>query len=323
MAIAGGLSAQLGIAEEVTPGTAVTPDRFYEFNSESLALDIERIESAGLRPNRRVLGASDWVAGRQGVSGDIELEVQPNGFGRLIKHMLGSVATTTPSGATNARLHTGTIGALDGDSLTIQVGRTGVDGTTRSFTYAGCKINEWELSCSVDEFLMLTLGIDGMTETTATALASAAYPSVNVPLVWTQGAVTVAGSAFDVTAFSLSGSNGLATDRYFISATTPNSKRQQLESTLREYTGTLEAEFTDLTAYNRFVNGTTAALTATFTGPLIEGALNYSVTITLPTVRFDGETPSVDGEGIIGVSLPFKVLSDDITIAVQNTDTTA
>ena len=323
MAIAGGLSAQIGIAEEVTPGTAVTVDRFFEFTSESLALDIERIESAGLRPNRRVLGASDWVAGRQGVSGDIELEVQPNGFGVLLKHMLGSVATTTPGGATNARLHTASIGTLDGDSLTIQVGRTGVDGTTRAFTYAGCKINEWELAAEVDGFLMLTLGIDGMTETTGTALATASYASTNVPLAWTQGAITVAGSAFDVTSFSLEGSNNLATDRYFISATTPNTKRQQLEHELREYTGTIEAEFTDLTAYNRFVNGTTAAVTATFTGAIIEGALPYKVTVTIPTVRFDGETPNVGGEGIIGVSLPFKVVADDMTISVQNTDSAA
>lgn len=323
MAIAGGLSAQLGIAEEVTPGTIVTPDRFFEFTSESLALDIERIESEGLRPNRRNLGTSDWAAGRQGVSGDIELEVQPNGLGVLLKHMLGSVATTTPGGATNARLHTATIGALDGDSLTIQVGRTGVDGTTRAFTYAGCKINEWELSAEVDWFLSLTLGIDGMSESTATGLATASYPAVNVPLVWTQGAITVGGSAFDVTSFSLSGSNNLAVDRYFISATTPGTKRQQLEHELREYTGTLEAEFTDLTAYNRFVNGTHAAVTATFTGALIEGALNYSVTVTLPSVRFDGETPTVGGEGIIGVSLPFRVLGEDMSIAVQNTDTAA
>ena len=47
MSIAGGLSAQFGIADETTFGTTVTPTRFLEFTDESLDFQIERIESKG------------------------------------------------------------------------------------------------------------------------------------------------------------------------------------------------------------------------------------------------------------------------------------
>ena len=53
--LASGLGGQLGLAAESTYGTFVAPTRWFEFNSESLHLERERIESAGIRAGRRVL----------------------------------------------------------------------------------------------------------------------------------------------------------------------------------------------------------------------------------------------------------------------------
>ena len=64
MAVAGGLNSQLMAKAETTWGTAVVVDRAFEFDSESLKLDIERVEHMGLRPTRRVLGANNWQASR-------------------------------------------------------------------------------------------------------------------------------------------------------------------------------------------------------------------------------------------------------------------
>ena len=327
--VAGGLNSQLGVAEEATVGTAVTPARFYEFGNESLNLSIERIEYMGLRPTRRVLGTSNWVEGRRGVEGDVEVPVMNKGMALLFKHALGAVTTTTPVGGTTARDHKCTVGALDGKGLTVQVGRTDMTGTTRAFTYAGCKVTEWELAGSTDSQLMLKLSLDGMSETTATALAAASYPTGLAPFSYLTGALTVGGSAFDVTEFSLTGNNSLATDRYMIRATTPGSKKEQLEGAgVREYGGSLSAEFSDLTAYNRFVNGTVGALTITYTGAIIEAAIAYKVAVNLPAVRFDGETPSVSGPELLAQPLPFKVLDDNsvdgpVVVTITNTDTAA
>ena len=51
MPVGSGPGAQLIIGKETTPGTAVTPSRAYEFNSESLALTKNTVQGNG--PARR------------------------------------------------------------------------------------------------------------------------------------------------------------------------------------------------------------------------------------------------------------------------------
>lgn len=318
---------QLGIAEETTFGTIATPTRFYEYGNASIQQAIERIEYLGLRPNRKVLGTTNSVPGKVSVGGAIEMPVMNKGMALWWKHILGQIATSTPTGGTTARDHKATVGTLDGKSLTIQQGVPPTSGAAQAFTWAGCKVNEWELTWDTDSQLMLNVTVDGISESTATGLASASYPSGLEPFAYTKGVLTVAGSSFDISQFSLSGNNSLATERYFIRSTTPASKKEQLEGGgIREYTGTLTCEFTDLTAYNRFVNHTTASVVLTATGSIIEGALNYTVEVTLPDVRFDGETPNVTGFEIVEQSLPFKVLDGanadgPVIVRTRNSDT--
>lgn len=323
MAIRSGIAAQLGFAAETTWGTFATPTRFLEVNSFAIKNDVQRIESAAIRANNRVLRQDRFASNPKGTSGSIELEVVSKGFGLIFKHMLGAVAITTPSGATNSRLHTHTLGDLYGLGLTIQGGIPDVAGTVQPFSWLGNKVSEWTLSNELDGILMLGLNTDGSSEVTNQSLASASYAASTELLTYAGGTITLAGSAFDVSAFSLSGNNGLKTDRYFIRGST--TKKEPIPAALVELTGSLTAEFEGLTAYNRFVNGTVASLSATWLGSTIESTFKYSVTVTLPAVRFDGETPEVGGPDVVGLSLPFKVLFDGsqepITIAYQTTDT--
>jgi hypothetical protein len=319
------LQDQFGIGEEVTPGTAVTPTRFYDFGQENVNQSIERIEYMGIRPNRKVLGSNNWVAGRIGVGGDVELPVMNKDFGLIFKHALGNIATTTPTGATLARDHKATVGAIDGKSLTVQVGRTDVTGTTRPFTYAGVKLDQWELNHDTSSQLMFKTTVDGSSETTATGLATASYSTNLTPWAYTKVVLTLGGSSIDVTEWNLKANNNLAKDRYFMRGTTPGSKKEQLEGAdVREYTGSLKAEFAGLTDYNRFVNGTVATLQAVYTGAIIEAALSYQLTVVLDTIRIDGDTPNVAGLGIKEQMLPFKVLdaaaADGPVVVVVRTD---
>lgn len=320
---------QLGLAEETTPGTGVTVTRFYEFGNESLKQNIDRIEYMGLRPSRKVLGQSNSVPGKADVTGDIELPVMQKGMALLAKHMLGSVATTTPTGATLARDHTCTVGSLDGKSLTIQVGRPFVGGAAQPFTFAGCKISDWEMTWDIGSQLMWKLSIDGVSETTATGLASASYPTGLIPFPYTQGVFNIAGSSFDISSFSLKTANALSTDRYFIRGTTPAQKKEQLDAGIREYTGDLAAEFTSLTAYNRFVtHDTSGSIVLTATSPtFIEGATPYVVELTIPNVRFDGESPVVGGQQLVDQPLQFKALDaagaqGPVILRIRNGDAT-
>lgn len=297
MPLASGLGGQLGLSDEVTYGTFVAPSRWFEFTDADLNFERERIDSEGIRAGRRVLHR--WAAGVQRVSGDIEMELAAQGFGILFKHIFGGVST---SGA-GPYTHTFTPGDLTGKSMSVQIGFPDVGGTVRSMSYLGVKVEEAEISAAVNEYAKLSLSIYGNHEDTGQTLGTASYPATLSPFVFTHGSLSVAGSGFDVRSVSLTINNGLATDRHFIRTTTPERSKEPLEATLRDVTGTLEADFTDLTAYNRYVNGTEAAMVLTF-----NAGASAQLTITM-NVRFDGETPTFNRDDLLALSLPFKAVS--------------
>ena len=313
MGIAGGLSSQFGMVDEVTFGTPVTVNRFLEFNDETVSYTIGRLNSSGLRANRRNLRNTQWVPSEKNVTGDINFEVQQQGFGLVLKHMLGSIVSSQPSvgSAPTVYEHKATVGQLDGSSFTCQIARAPTSGTPQAFTYSGCKISKWDLSAAVDGLLMLKPTIDGIAESTAIAVATATYAADSFPLAWNGATITLPGGATgNISKFDLTSDNGLDLTRYFMSGSGATTKKEQLESTLRTYTGTFDVEFDDLSAYTLFTNGTVGSLTAFFEGQNIASTYNYALEVTLPAVRFDGVTPNVPGPGIITSSMPFTALDD-------------
>jgi tail tube protein len=321
MPIPSGLSAQFGVAEETTYGTPVTPTRFYEFTKETLKQDIKRIESAGLRAGTRIQRSDRWVPGVKSVGGVVTMELADRSFGLWWKHALGSVASAQPDAGGNPTVwrHTFTPGDLP-VGLTAQVGRTGMDSTTRAFTYHGCRVNEWELEASAGKPATLAVTLLGEDEETDTALAVAAYPANLGLMTFVSGSILVAGAGIDVKEINLSGNNNLASDRYFFGS---RLRKQPTDNGMREYTGEIKSEFHDLVAYNRFVTGTEAALVLLFEGSTISGAFKFHTQITA-NVRFDGETPTVEGPETIEQSLPFKCLGNAaataISVQYQTTD---
>ena len=310
MAIRSGLAAQIGIGVESTVGTAATPTRFYEFNDESIAMTIERIESEGLRTGNRVLRSDRFASGQKAIEGSFSMDMTAGNTAILFKHALGAVATA------GSYVHTCTMSDPFGLGLTLEVGRPGNDGTVRAFTYAGCKINTLDLSVSVGELLSAEFGIIGTTAETIGSVTSASYGTGLELLHFAGAAITVAGTAYPCKDFSLSVNNGLTGDRYVLGS---QIAQQPIASSMAEVTGSLVAEFVDATAYNRVVNATTAAIVATFTD-----SASKSITVTVPVARFDGDTPTVGGPDILDQTLNFKGLfngtDSPVTIAVANGD---
>lgn len=315
MPLASGIGGQLGLAEEVTYGTYVAPTKFLEFNSENVNLERERIDSAGIRAGRRVLHR--WAAGVQRVVGPIVMECAPQGNGLIWKHILGSVSTA----GTNPYTHTATPGDLAGKSLSIQVGRPDIAGVVRPFSYLGCKVASADLACALNQFALLTLNVYGAHEDTSQTLGVASYPAGLSPFVFTQGSLQIAAAAYDIQEFRMTIDNGLALNRHFIRSTTPERPKEPLEANRRAITGTLTSDFIDLTAYNRFVNGTEAALVLT-----MNAGASAQLVVTL-NVRFDGQTPDIGGAQLVGQNLPWRAVSATsdaaaITVAVTNADST-
>jgi len=320
---------QVGVKDEVTYGTPVVVDRFYEFNSESVTPNHARIESAGLRSDTRVQRSDRFVPNFKGAAGAFSLDVMTKGFGWWLKHMLGTSATVGPTDS--AYTHTGTVGSLLGDMFTWQVNRKFNDAETdQAFTYEGGKVTSWEIACAVDGLLTAMLNLDFEDELTATGLATASYPTAMDHLSYAGGALTIGGTSVPITDFKVAVDNGFKTERYHLRSSTR--KKQPSEAKRRNITWEVVADFDALTQYNR-VKSTTAAgalaqIIATFTGPTLIGSSTYpSLTITIPAARFDGTLPTIDGEDPLMQTLSGRGLFDGslspITVAYVSLDATA
>lgn len=310
---ASGLNAQLGFVAESTYGTAVTVTKFVEMVSESIQTSIERIESRGLRAGRRTLLSSQWAPGKISVSGSIELELSNFGQGLLWLHAMGA-AQTTGSGP---YVHTYTPADLQTLYMTMQVGKPFIGGTVQAFTYTGVKIAGWELSAAAGEIATVTFNLLAQNESTAIALATATYPAGYAPMTFIHGVLSLGGSAVDVRDVTITADNGLKDDRYYIKGS--GLRSQPIESTWRNYTWSATLDFADLTAYNRFKNGTEAALSLTFTN----GANIFQIT---GNVRTDGTTPMVEGPDILAQPLSGRFVAsgaDSTAISIVRTTTEA
>jgi len=294
MASPHGISGQWGYVSETNPGQAITVNKFLPFVSENVGRNIARLESQGKRAGRMVVHS--WKSGGDLISGSVELELWNTDIATLLYHCFGGVATATNGAQWD---YTYTPGDLTGQSFTMQVGRPDIGGTVRPFTWAGCKVGGWQLTANVDQIAMLSLDVLAMTETNGTALASASYDAALAPFVFTEGSLVVASTTNNaVQSFELSGDNAVIPRVRLGSATS----REPLANDMRTYDGTIVTDFEDLTAYNRFVNGTESALVLNFD--------NGTETLVVTTnVRYDGTSPNVSGFGLLTQSLPFKAVS--------------
>ena len=303
-------------------GGGGTVTRFFEFMSESFKFDRKRVASNALTFNRLTKRADRFAPYGAGGVGDLMLEVQSKGFAYWLSVMLGTVVQTGPAD-TAAYTYTATQGPLIGQSLAVQIGRAfTLSSTIQPFTYTGVKIDSWELSNAVDGILQLKLTCSFQNEVVTVALAVPSYPSGTVELLTfaggslTLGAVAVA----TVKSITITCKNGLTAvgDRRFINA--GGLPAEMLQNAWRDITWSAQVEFTDLTAYNRYISttasGTMAALVAAWSAPtIITGAASTvpSLTVTLPNARTDTETPNVSGPGLIQLKLSGPALNTNST----------
>lgn len=303
----GMLDHQLMIGEESTYGTPVTPNRTYEYNSESIEDSFGRTEGDPLRKGLQVARTDRVTPYYAGGAGSVEFDVMTKGFGILFKHMLGAIATTGPTDT--AYTHTATLGELWGKSLTLQAARPfNPSGTVQPFTYEGGKITEWTLSNSVEGNLLLELGFDFEQVKTVTALATAAYPSGMENFTWAGGSISIGGvdAGFCVNEISIAGNNSLNVDRRCISNGTD--KKEPNVNGRRELTFSIAGDFASLDHRARAAAATAAGLhaelKASWTAPTLIGTTTYpKIEVTLSAARFDEWTGSAGGAESISQEL--------------------
>jgi hypothetical protein len=305
-----GLFSQLGAALETTYGTRVVPDHFIEFRSESFSLDQRFFTSQQLGSSSTFSRSTRRVQTTRSGTGTIVMEVPNKGFGFWLNLLHGNAVTPVQQGATTAYLQTHNIGlTAPAKSATIQVGRPDTGGTVRPFDYLGCMPTAATWAWDVDEALTCSIDFDAQDESTAQTLATRSIPAGLRSFVFTQGTLSIAGSAVaDVTSGSLGITLPRQTDFYPLGTT--GLKNKPLQNAISAGTGTATARFTDLTHYNRYRNNTIPTLALTFTGPIIASTFAEQLTLTCNAVGFTGQTPNVDGPDVLTHDIPFDILYD-------------
>jgi hypothetical protein len=333
VATGSGLDAQFGFKAETTWGTAVTVDRFLEFSSESLTNEPTFLEPTGLRPGVKHKRASRVRISRRSVTGEVQLEVSTRGMGTIWKHCLASGSGSTPAviGATTAYQQIHTPGGFVGFGLTMQVGRPEPSGTVRPFTYAGCKVASWEFSLSDSEVPMLTVNVDGRSEATATALATASYTAGATVFDFSQATLELGGTAATTSGLcEVTGGTAVATivREITISAETPMAnerfglgnaglKAEQLENDTPTITGTLTAEFSKTEFYDVFTANTTPPLRLRLVGEEVDGGEFDTLEFLMPAVKFKAAAPTVEGPDIVAMDVDFEAYADGTNAPIQ------
>ena len=326
MAIGSGIGSWLGIKKESVFGTAVTVDRFYEFNSEGTKYVKNTVVGQGLRNGGLVARANRRVVTTLAGEGDFEVDLQTRGMGLLLSLATGSVPTGTL--ANGAYTYLFTADDLVGDSFTTQVAVPQYGGTLTYKTLTGCKMTNFELSVGAGDIAKAKFSLDSKGFATGSSTsATVAYTNIATSNLFhfAQGSITdnVSTTYANIKDFSLTVDNSLKTDRYNLGSA--GSKSEQIINGFRAISGKVTAEFTDTVLLDKFIADTTAGLKLTFTGATI-GSTTELLSITLPACKFDGDVPMVGGPGVIDVSFGFTVFDngtdEPFTITYRTLDST-
>jgi hypothetical protein len=322
-----GLLGQFGGALESTYGTLVTPNRFLEFASEDINLDLERIDMDAFRSatGARVRRSDRWYTNLKGASGPVSLSVKTKGMGWLHQLAVGAGAVTTPGGATLTRDQTFNLSDTP-PSATMQFGRPDEFQVVRPFTYWGCMAAGWQYSCDLDGFLTLALALDAQNGNETTALAAASYASGASLFDYGGGMVRIAGAPYVVKGFTLTSDNKLDVDRRGVRNS--NLKDKPNPAGFTDISCKFTIDFGGLGAYKAWTAGTLGTFSATFTGGLIEVGFNYGLTFSAPVIRIDSAAPAVKDGDVVQVDVLGTILHDPtagaspLTILSRGTDTT-
>lgn len=319
MALPSGLARSVGFKKETVVGTPVVVDKFVPWvEGNGIENSIDRLTSQGAIAGRTITDVDQTKAGNVTLEGDVGIEAYEQSIGPILYYALGSVNTT----GAGPYVHVITPGNLTGITSTWQFGKPRTDGTVQPFRYTGCKVRGLEISIAAGE--IITIGVDLLAslavEDSATALAAPSYAAqATRPFTAIEvGTAELGGSAANIKSASLSIVNALSTDeRRFVGE---NTIAEPLQNGRRELTGEVVLEFETMTAYNRYVNLTYADFEVEATNG--SESLNF-----LGYCRFDGSSPTVNGDDLLELTQPITFEGDGsdadaLTITYTSDDAT-
>jgi hypothetical protein len=289
-----------GVTPSVTSGDSST----IPFENESLT------QGQALESNPHISGSREMTApvkGRSEAGGDMAFRLNPFMHNLLWKAALGDPVDAGVGPYT----HTYTVSATL-PSYSMEVGWTDI-----SEYWLATGMTLGNLRCTVRDsgFVEMSATFAGKGGTmSATSFDSAPSTDSDNPFDLTDAniALTEGGSPLaTATEVEFEINNNLDLENYVIAN---EGQRGAVPYGRCGISGTLNAFFSDSTLYDKAVAGTESAIVITLKrGDGLGSAGNESCVITIPEIRYEVQTPAVESEAGILVSLPFMAYYDDAT----------
>lgn len=330
---AAGLGSQWGLAKETTFGTAVTPTKFYEYDSGDFALEQNYQDGVGLRANRTFQPSGQMRLTTRSAGGSVPMDVPTKLFGSILDLMHGATPTVTQQAATTAYLQTHPIGTtVPNKSATMQINKPLTTATDHPVTYPGSILLSAAFSCEADGKLKVTLGWWSQDERNLTttpaglALATASYATGTTSWIGTDSGttLTMGGSTVAIAkSWSLSFTQPYRVDRAYLGSGGLMAK--PIPNGLTQVTGSVNVEWAAATHYDQFRAGTPIAIVADFQGATIASTYKEQIKFTVSAAQPRGSSPAVDGPDLLDMEIPY-VAGDNgsaapLQIEYMSTDT--
>lgn len=350
-----GISSQILMVPEASGSYGVAPSlataQPYEFNSETLELKKTIVQGKGLHAgglhNRGARRKLDHYT----VSGGINMDLPTRYLNQLLWFMFGSkgqaAATLTEDATTGAYSATHAPGSMKGLSACIQKGVPSVDGTAANpFTYVGCKMTDWTISVATGAIATLATTWDGRNELAGADThgdpLNASVPALGTftedpsdsifffreATLYTGGTLSTAAGITSVSSNTALGNVKSAEIKYAmkydaerIFLGSKGFKAEQLENDFRDISGQFVIEWLNSEAqYEAFASDTPTCLELTFVGdPIGTGTDHSTLSILIPQIFLEGETPKVGGPAVVTQTVPFTGLDDSVNNPIQAT----
>lgn len=307
----------VGYDKEVTEGTAVAPRIFLPVSSFGFEDSDDLIMPQQIRSSRDVSVA---LPAPFNVSGNMEMELTPQGIGMLLLSALGAASSTDSVNATEptATDHLITPGS-GGPTFTFESNAADI----LVMRYSGVRVNTFEMKAAFGEIVTATFGLEG------TARAKQGAPSVEDfsgidadPFHFSGAQITVDGSTLaTVKDFTFGVNNNI--ERIGTLRKTRAWKRMALG--MREVSLGMTLDFTDSSEYDRFLAGNYFDVTLELDGAAI-GAVTHKLLIDIPKVKWSKVGVPLSAGDFLEQSVEASILrpvgGDILTATLTNDEAT-
>lgn len=309
-----GAGTALGIAQETTHGTAVSRTHWFRLISETMRRTVKKNKLSRLaRSSSR--GASKHFIEADEAGGTVELELNYEGIGLLLQHILwGTPSTGSASGGLYP--HTFLLaGTAPSAGLTMEVVRG--DGTAEVFE--GCRITKAVFRCEAGGVWRVTLDIIAETSGGRVSAGTPSYTTNEIEALHHHTSqFTWNSAAYDWKSVELTIDQKLSRRMLLGSLNTKDPKATGAP----EFAARITREWEDDVLHAAYLADTESDLTFTLTG---DGS--RTIAFTLEAAYIEDLSSPVNTEGVVDESLSFmgqaQGANTGVKVVVTNTQSSA